>query len=72
MCARTHKHAHACTRARTHTGHSYEKVAIEAWLATGHTTSPKTNEELAHRHVVPNHTLKSIIREHSSAAQKRT
>lgn len=44
-------------------GFSYERSAIEAWLAS-HDTSPLTNNVLPHRLVVPNHTLRSVIREH--------
>jgi hypothetical protein len=43
-------------------GHSYEQSAIEEWLEA-HSTSPKTNEELPHVHLVPNHTLRAIIQD---------
>ena len=42
-------------------GHSYERTAIAAWLET-HDTSPKTNEPLAHKQLVPNTTLRNLIR----------
>ncbi len=42
-------------------GHSYERAAIKAWLR-GHDTSPMTGEPLPNRDVVPNHTLRSMIR----------
>ena len=41
-------------------GHTYERIAIEQWLATS-ATSPKTNELLPHTHLVPNHALRSMI-----------
>ena len=41
-------------------GHSYERVALEAWLAT-HRTSPLTGAALEHMHVTPNHRLRSMI-----------
>ena len=49
-------------------GHTYEREAIEQWLqhqqAHGKPlTSPKTNEPLAHSHLIPNHQLRALIRE---------
>ena len=41
-------------------GHSYEKHAIAAWLER-HDTSPQTNLPLAHKHLVPNITLRNAI-----------
>ena len=41
-------------------GHSYERVALEAWLAN-HRTSPFTGARLQHMHVTPNHRLRSMI-----------
>ena len=35
-------------------GYSYERVAIEQWLATGAGTSPKTNERLENEKLLPN------------------
>lgn len=43
-------------------GFSYERAAIEQWLA-GHDTSPCTNAVLPTRAVVPNFTLRSFIRD---------
>merc|ERR1712216_270639 len=40
-------------------GFSYERRAIERWFAQGKHTSPKTNAELEHLHLVPNRDLKS-------------
>ena len=42
-------------------GYSYERVAIEQWLATGAGTSPKTNEVLRHCELLPNKALKTLI-----------
>jgi hypothetical protein len=41
-------------------GHSYERSAIEAWLQQ-HNTSPLTNLQLPHKHLVPNRAIKSAI-----------
>jgi hypothetical protein len=43
-------------------GHSYERGAMEAWLRE-HESSPLTGEPLAHRHLVPNSRLKSLLAE---------
>ena len=42
-------------------GHTYERVAIEQWLATGRGTSPATNELLESTSLVTNHTVKKLI-----------
>ena len=44
-------------------GHTYEKCAIEQWLATGARTSPTTNEPLASLVLLPNHAIRSAIAE---------
>lgn len=41
-------------------GHSYEREAIRAWLVD-HDTSPVTGEPLAHRQLVQNWTLQSLL-----------
>ena len=41
-------------------GHSYKHDAIAAWLER-HETSPQTNLQLAHKHFVPNITLRNAI-----------
>ena len=41
-------------------GFSYERTAIEDWLRS-HNTSPKTNEPLLHKNLIPNLTLKALI-----------
>ena len=43
-------------------GYTYERVAIETWLKN-HNTSPNTNQPLAHKNLVPNHNLRSMILE---------
>ena len=43
-------------------GHSYSRGAIERWLAS-HNTSPMTGAVLAHKHLSPNHALRSAIEE---------
>ena len=46
-------------------GHTYERSEIHEWLwVKGNNTSPLTREELANKTLIPNHTLKKIIREH--------
>ncbi|EOD08846.1 hypothetical protein EMIHUDRAFT_68076, partial [Emiliania huxleyi CCMP1516] len=47
-------------------GHSYERSAIERWLATK-STSPMTGETLVHSFLAPNHTLRRQIREWEEA-----
>ncbi len=41
-------------------GHTYEREAIEVWLAT-YATSPMTGDPLPHTSVTPNHTLRCMI-----------
>lgn len=41
--------------------HTYERTAIVLWLE-GHTTSPVTSRPLSSTALVPNHTLRSILR----------
>ena len=43
-------------------GHSYERSAIERWLATK-STSPMTGEELELTRLFPSHILRRQIRE---------
>ena len=44
-------------------GHSYERVAIKAWLDEKGAVSPLTGEALRHMQLVPNFTLRSILRD---------
>ena len=41
--------------------HTYERVAIEQWFATGARTSPTTNERLDNLTLVPNHAMRRLI-----------
>ena len=50
-------------------GHTYEKCAIEQWLATGARTSPTTNEPLASLQLLPNHLAKKAILDEMDAAR---
>ena len=40
-------------------GHTYERIAIEKWLRTKH-TSPRSGEEMT-THLIPNHNLRKLI-----------
>jgi hypothetical protein len=42
-------------------GHTYERVAVTQWFATGARTSPTTNERLDNLTLVPNHTVRRLI-----------
>ncbi|KAJ3675432.1 hypothetical protein LUZ60_004474 [Juncus effusus] len=42
-------------------GQTYERACIEKWFAKGHTTCPKTQQELAHLHLTPNICVKGLI-----------
>ena len=42
-------------------GHTYERVAIEEWFATGSRTSPTTNEPLQSTALIPQHTMKKLV-----------
>lgn len=43
-------------------GYTYERLAIESWLAN-HGTSPISNEELPNKSLIANHSLRSAISE---------
>lgn len=45
------------------TGHTYDRPAIERWLAEGHRTCPVTGVRLRHTELVPNHALRSVIQD---------
>ena len=51
-------------------GHTYSRAEIQAWLATGKRTSPKTNEPLAHTTLTPNHLVRSMVQEYLDKAKK--
>ena len=42
-------------------GFSYERTAIEDWLARGSGSSPMTGAQLAHQHLPPNLALRSVL-----------
>lgn len=44
-------------------GQSYERLAIEAWFAAGETTSPVTGRPLPCQQLLPNHSLRSVIKD---------
>ncbi|KAK1410543.1 hypothetical protein QVD17_37080 [Tagetes erecta] len=44
-------------------GFSYEVSAIKQWLEMGHNTSPMTNLDLEHKHLTPNHSLRTLIQD---------
>lgn len=50
-------------------GGRYERTEIERWLKS-HTTSPLTNEVLPGKDLVPNHNLRSQIREYRDRFDK--
>ena len=52
-------------------GHTYERSAIERWLATK-TTSPKTGEELVSGMIVSNHGMRSLCIEWREAQRRAT
>ena len=51
-------------------GHTYERSAIEQWLET-HNISPATGLELDSKQLIPNHRLRSLIRDFHEAARGR-
>lgn len=55
----------------THDGHTYERAAIEQWLAS-HNTSPLTGQPLEHKNLVPNRALKKIITQYSQLLMNMT
>lgn len=52
-------------------GHTYERSEIERWLQTKN-TSPLTNEVLPHKTLVPNHNLRSQIKDYNAAGVRRS
>ena len=51
-------------------GHSYERAAISQWLSS-HATSPKTNAQLEHTNLIPNHTLRGSIEQFREQQQRK-
>ena len=54
--------------ADSESGHSYERAAIEDWLARGHLTDPITNMQLPSGRLIPNRNLKESILARTDAA----
>ena len=52
-------------------GITYERAAIEAWFATGATTSPLTRAPMGPHTLVPNIALRSLIQEGAAASDGR-
>ena len=52
-------------------GHTYERAAMERWLAKGKTTSPKTGAPLEMMAVFPNHMVRRMIMEWQEAKAQR-
>lgn len=48
-------------------GITYERAAIEAWFAAGHTTSPLTRAPMTSHSLVPNIALRAMIQEAASS-----
>jgi hypothetical protein len=49
-------------------GHNYEREAIESWLERSN-SSPLTGEELVHKSLMPNCTLRALIENYTSDAR---
>jgi len=49
-------------------GNSYERSAIETWFTRGKRTSPLTNEEMPHVHLLPNLALRKLCQDFSRNA----
>ncbi|KAG8389203.1 hypothetical protein BUALT_Bualt02G0204500 [Buddleja alternifolia] len=41
-------------------GQTYERAAIQKWLDHGLVTCPKTGQELSHKNLIPNYTVKAL------------
>ncbi|KAL0698775.1 hypothetical protein Bca4012_054897 [Brassica carinata] len=42
-------------------GQTYERICIEKWLSDGHSTCPKTQQQLCHLCLTPNYCVKALI-----------
>ena len=51
-------------------GQTYERSAIEAWLARGKHTDPMTGTLLEHRQLVPNVLARSLCRKYAEGARE--
>jgi F-box/WD-40 domain protein 7 len=54
------------------TGHTYDKVCIERWLAQGNKTCPVTGMKLRHLELWPNYALRAAIQVGMGAFFRRT
>lgn len=43
------------------TGQTYDRTSITRWIQAGHSTCPKTGQKLAHRELISNFVLRSLI-----------
>lgn len=43
------------------TGQTYDRVSINLWIESGHTTCPKTGQTLDHTEMIPNRALRNLI-----------
>ena len=50
-------------------GHSYERAALERWFEMNEPRSPRTNEPLADKTIIPNQVLRSQITEYMEARE---
>lgn len=48
------------------TGMTYDRSSIEKWLQEGHNTCPVTNQVVTNHDLIPNHTLRRLIRDWSA------
>lgn len=51
-------------------GHTYERFEIERWFATGKQTSPMTNSFMPDRRLIPNHVVRSFLKEHKARVER--
>ncbi len=61
---------------RSEDGHSYDRASIEHWFQScreeGRSiTSPKTNAQLEHTNLIPNHTLRGSIEQFREQQQRK-
>lgn len=43
------------------TGQTYDRASIARWFEGGHVTCPKSGQKLAHKNLIPNYALRSLI-----------
>lgn len=43
------------------TGQTYDRTSITRWIQAGHSTCPKTGQKLAHKELISNYALRSLI-----------